>query len=38
LWDIFRKNRKFGLTATSWLVAANSLIVLWNMSAFIIHR
>jgi hypothetical protein len=37
LWDICRRNRKLGLTATSWIVAAYSLIVLWNMSAFIIH-
>jgi hypothetical protein len=37
LWDIYRRNRRLGLTATTCLVAAYTLIVLWNMSAFIIH-
>jgi uncharacterized membrane protein YecN with MAPEG domain len=38
LWDISRKHRRLGLTATLCSVAVYSLIVLWNMSLFIVRR
>jgi hypothetical protein len=38
LWDITRKNRRLGLTATLGGVALYSLIVLWNMRILIMSH
>ena len=38
LWDIYRRNRKLGLRATTCLVAVLTLIVFWNTGVFLIHR
>lgn len=38
LWDISRKHRRLGLIATLCSVAVYSLIVLWNVSLFILPQ